>query len=285
MQFLSKEALLARYRLLASSVDQLSDAVRQSRKPYDLEHEIVDYVTLLTNGAEWLFEYWRVHQPNAYEALFELHPSIVIGEGERRDLVDPSILYGIEGGFVATDKGYFVVSPYFADGRLDQRMERHVAFSRFASLPLPIAEAYYARMDGMSLPASLPAGLSQVVFPSSITSGWMLPESYCTNKKKDKATMKAVLESVADPAVVQEPPLRSIRCFLNARDPACPTREGDYFFVQKGSATQRIFHLVDCDYSKLRVVESPVEMMDEYVAWVFRDGEGRFPFNNFSIPV
>lgn len=284
MRFLKKEEISSRYCVLASSVDQLSESVRQFRKPYGADYRIVDYVTPLLNGAEWLFDCWRVHQPNAYEALFNLHPFVVIGEGERRDLADPNILHGIEDAFVATDKGYFVFSPYFADGRFEQCKERHVAFSRFSSLPLPISEAYYARMDGMSLPGSLPAGLSEVVFPSSITSGWMLPESYCGNKKKDKATMKAVLESVADPAV-DVPPLKGFRCFLNARDPACQTREGDYFFVQEKSKSQRIFHLPDCDYSRLRLVENPVEMMDQYVAWVFRDGEGRFPFNNFSVPV
>ena len=75
---------------------------------------------------------------------------------------------------------------------------------------------------------------------------------------------------------------KSFACVLDSREQDADDNTGDLLFVQERSSSQRVFHVHDGNFGAIRQVVDPVKLFDEYVAWVFSGGSGRFDFRAYS---
>lgn len=285
LKFLTLDVIRKEYESLASDVGHLSESLRSGINPVKPGQSTYDYAGALQNGWAWLFEYMRVNQPKAYSALAEGQPSLLVGERVWKDRLDPSRLHWASNGFIRLGDRYIVFHPEYANAYIEVTRERHPCYSRYLALPRAIADAYYARMDGLEIVHELPVNaMESRVLPAKM-SAWMPAESICQKGKKNREVMQSVLQSVADNCASAQVALEEdFRVILDTREQDNYEPSGDYLLVQEGSQSGRIFHLKNGNFGKLRVVTDPIRLLDEYVAHVFR-GDGVFDFLPYSVPI
>ncbi len=285
LRFLSLNAIRQEYERVTFDASLLSERLRDGFHPLRQGQPTFDYAGVLKNGWEWLFEYLRASQPNAYSALAKGHPTLLIAERIWKDRLDPSKLHWASNGFVSVHDRYIVFHPEYVDARIEVAKERHPCYTRYLSLPRAIADAYYARMDGLEVVHELPVnGMESRVLPAKI-SAWRRAEDFCQSGKKAKATMQSVLQSVADiPARGKTGIGDDFRVILDTREQDNYELLGDFLLVQVGSQSGRVFHLRDGNFGSLRLIADPIRLIDEYVAHVFM-GNGQFDFLPYGVSI
>lgn len=281
IRFLTFDEIQKEYSRLAMTLDELSEPLQLSINPLDSSRTTLDYASVLKNGWAWQFEYMALNQPCAYEVLKAYQPKLYVGERIWPDFIDPKRLYWEAKCFLQLGERFIHIHPEFV-GRIEDRQESHVCYQRYLSLPEPIAKAYYERMDGMEVLNRLPGSpMDSRVLPAKM-SGWLPPMDVCKKDKKSREAMTVFLNQVADPEVNSDP-LESFRVLLDSREQDNFGPNGDHLLVQEDSLSKRIYHLPNRDFNNLRLVTDPVKLMDEYVAYVFRGGEGVFDFKSYSL--
>lgn len=292
MKFLSESQIYSYFGHVAATEDQLSLYARSCWNPV-AGRSTPDFAGLVTIGVDTLFSPMAQHQPKAHKALMERMPKLLIGETAFMGL--DKVKLWVADAFVGSGERFVRVAPYWRGDAASSAGSRF--HYRYASLPPAVAEAYYGLTCGMEVLQQLPGNpmLSRVL-PARIDVWGARGDSLCGPGRKAQAAMKAGLTAIADPAA---PPRKdglvwkSFACVLDTREQQPFNAEGDrerdaigttgdLLFVQEHSLSRRIFHVHDGDFTAIRLVRDPVRLYDEYVAWVFNGGEGRFDFCAYS---
>lgn len=282
MKFTSRQDIARYYDRVTARAEDLAPHLRRARDPFE-ESDIEDVASLLAGGVETVFAPLAAHQRTAYSALQALGPELLVCERTTRNAVDRPLW--LCDAFVGAGERYVRVGAYFRGDSIAEAGARSVYWFRYAALPPPIAEAYYSTIAGLEVMDRLPGDpLQSRVLPAMIHV-WLRADQ--VGSAVPPKTMKAGLSAVADPDAVPRPDglvWKSFACVLDSREKEAQGTEGDLLFVQERSATQRVFHVHDGDFASIRLVQDPVRLYDQYVAWVFAGGVGRFDFCAHSRP-
>jgi hypothetical protein len=284
MKFVTKQQIQAYFDRVAASVDELSPHMRQARHPGG-ETDSYDYAGLLALGVPGLFEPLAEHQPRAHAALMALAPELLACELTSTDPVGRQTW--TNDAFVGAGDRYVRVGAHFRGDSIAASGERSPHWFRYASLPPTVAAAYYRHATGFEVLHELPGNPYECrVLPAKID-GWLRADQVGGGGKKQAEAIKAGLAAVADPAATPRKDgvvWKSFACVLDSREQGSADAAGDLLFVQERSPSQRLFHVHDGDFATIRVVDAPDRLYDEYVAWVFAGGDGRFDFGAHSRP-
>jgi hypothetical protein len=279
-QLLTLDVIQQEYPRTGRTVDELSEALRKGINPLDPSQATLDFATALKKGCDWIFEYLKEYQPKAYAVIADAGSSLLVGERAWTDQIGRK--RWTCGAFIRLRTKYIAFHPDFPE-RMEDVGKRHVAYSRYAALPEGLAKAYYARMDGIEIAHRLPLNaMESRVLPAKL-SGWTRAKRLCKDRKT-RDNMISALNEVADRQVPSSA-VESFWVFLDSREQDNYETIGDYLLVQEGSNSQRIFHVQNWDFRKLRQVEDPIHLMDEYVAHVLQETSISFDFSPFSRPV
>lgn len=282
MNFLTGQQLLDHFDRVAGTVDALSPHLRDALHPGG-DGASYDYAGLLAMGVDELFAPMALHQPKAHAALMALGPELLVCERTSTDPIGRQTWNA--DAFVGAAGRYVRVGAYFRGDSIAAQGERSTVWFRHASLPPAVADAYYRHMTGLEVVHALPGNpFESRGLPAKIDV-WLRADQVGGRGRRQLEAIKAGLAAVADPAT---PPRadklvwKSFACVLDTRAQDATHWVGDLLFVQERSPSRRVFHVHDADFGAIRVVDDPVRLFDDYVAWVFAGGGERFDFNPYS---
>lgn len=278
MEFLTRQQILDHFDRVAGTVDALSPHLRDATSPLR-DGDSYDYAGLLAMGVRELFAPLAVHQPKAHAALMAIGPEVLVCERISTDAIGRQAW--IPDAFVGAAGRYVRVGAYFRGDSIAVQGQRSTVWFRHASLPPAIADAYYLHATGMEVVHRLPGNpFESRGLPAKIDV-WLRADQVGGHSRKQLEAIKRGLAAIADPAT---PPRadklvwKSFACVLDTREQDATHWVGDLLFVQERSPSRRVLHVHDSDFGAIRVVDDPVRLLDEYVAWVFAGGVGRFDF-------
>lgn len=237
-------------------------------------------------GVRGLFAPLEVLQPKAHAALMALGPELLVCELTSIDPIGRETW--TSDAFVGFGERYVRVGAYHRGNSIAAAGEQSLHWFRYASLPPAVAEAYYLHSTGLAVVHELPGNPYESRGLPAKIDVWLRPDEVGGGGKKQLEAIKAGLAAVADPAA---PPRKdglvwkSFGCVLDSREQNANGSSGDLLFVQERSESHRLFHVHDGNFAEVRQVVEPARLYDEYVAWVFAGGIGRFDFSVFSQPL
>jgi hypothetical protein len=252
----------------------------------DFKNPIVDrklknYADILRNGWQCIFPNCKDNQPLLFNFLEGGMGKVLVAEKTYRIKIIDVPTYKIA-GFVGSDAfGYAVVEPYFKEGSIFEKEEKHSCFSRFMSLPHEIAETYYARVAGLEAWGGEMGDAMQSREMPSIISKWADIDSIINENVRGRAYF--FLNSIRKNISVGAEVINDFSIILDSRPIGSRGFEGDVLFVQEGVHGGPMYHLRNMDWTAIRRVDDPVALYDSYVTFMFSGGEGRlFDFSKFS---
>lgn len=284
LKFISRQQVDAYFDRVATTLAELSPHMLEARHP-DGSHESYDYAGLLAMGIEGLFAPMAAHQPRAHAALMARSPEILVAELTTTDPIGRKTWN--DDAFVGSGEHYVRVAAAFRGESIAAAGERSVLWTRYASLPPAIAQAYYFHANGLELVHQLPGNPYQSRGLPARLDVWLRADQVGGSGRKQLNEIKQGFAAIADP---DAPPRRdglvwrSFACVLDSREQDDSGSAGDLLFVQEQSPSQRMFHVHDGNFAAIRQVDDPVGLYDEYVAWVFSGGAGTFDFCLYSRP-
>ena len=282
MKFLTRQQIQLNFDRVATTLDELSPHMRLARHP-TRDADSYDYATLLTMGPEAIIAPMERLQPKAHAALIALNPELLVCEltstGQSR------MQTWTNDAFLGSGERYFRISANFRDDSIASAGEKSVYWFRYMSLPPEISKAYYWHSKGMEVIHELPSNPHQSRGLPAKLDVWLHADQVGRWSKKQLDEIKVSLEAVADKDVAPRKDglvWKSFACVLDSREQDADDNTGDLLFVQERSSSQRVFHVHDGNFGAIRQVVDPVKLFDEYVAWVFSGGSGRFDFRAYS---
>jgi hypothetical protein len=284
MKFTTHQQIHDYFDRVSATVDGLSLHMRQARHPVK-DAGSYDYAGLLEMGVRGLFAPLEALQPKAHAALMALTPELLVCELTSIDPIGRETW--TNDAFVGSGERYVRVGAHHRGNSIAVAGERSVHWFRYASLPAAVAEAYYQHATGLAVVHELPGNPYESRGLPAKIDVWLRPDEVGGPGKKQLEAIKFGLTAVADP---DAPPRKdglvwkSFACVLDSREQDATGIGGDLLFVQERSESQRVFHVHDGNFAEVRQVADPARLYDEYVAWVFEGGVGRFDFSAYSRP-
>lgn len=253
----------------ARSYDELPEHVKRLEHPDGPNDPVRDYPTYMRNGWRWMLEGMQRRQPATFATIEAGNPSMLFASG-RRSALNRSIWRC--SGLLQLGERYLVFEPEIApDYRLETEREDHPAWSRFVSLPEAIAEAWYARFDRLD---SVLFG--RRVLPVPISS-WTAVPSAIYDVDGDSKRAVRLLKSVGIKP-------NSALIFLDTTTDGMRAEDGARLVVVEGNTRREVLHMRGLDPASLRVLKTPGEALDEYVAHVLTGSVFPFHFDRFLGP-
>jgi len=283
MKFLTSKQIHAYFDRVAGTVEQLSPHMRLARHPTE-DQNSYDYAALLAMGVETLFAPMLSRQPKAHAALMALNPTILVGELTSTCPIGRETW--TDDAFIGSGDRYIRLGADFRGASIAEVGEKSVVWFRYESLPPLVAEAYYRHATGLEVVHELPSvPLESRVLPAMLYV-WLRADQVGGTGRKQMQAIEGGLTAVADPLATPRKDgvtWKSFACVLDSRAQNERGSVGDLLFVQERSPSQRVFHVHDGNFNAIRMVGDPVALYDEYVAWVFSGGSGRFDFCRHSL--
>jgi hypothetical protein len=183
--------------------------------------------------------------------------------------------------FVQFGDRLVILEPYVQDATMEQEGEFHPAFDRFASLPLPIAQAYYARIAGVKISHEFMASPMESRGLPAVIDQWQ-PAQVLASSKKQSANMTAALRNVCDNPTLPHAELgETFQIVLDTREAGVYEPAGDFLLVDENSRSGRIYHVKNSAFTTLSLVDDLIRLFDEYGSHVLAGRSDRFEFERF----
>ena len=282
MKFLTRHQIQAYFDRVAATFDELSPHMRLARHP-TRDADSYDYASLLAMGPGAMFAPMERLQSKAHAALIALDPELLVCELTTTGHSGSQVW--TNDAFVGSGERYVRVGAGFSGESIASVGEKSAYWFRYASLPPAIAKAYYWHSMGMEVIHDLPSNPHQSRGLPAKLDVWLRADQVGRWSKKQLDEIKVFLGAVADKDVAPRKDglvWKSFACVLDSREQDADDNTGDLLFVQERSSSQRVFHVHDGNFGAIRRVVDPVKLFDEYVAWVFSGGSGRFDFRAYS---
>lgn len=282
MKFLTRHQIQAYFDRVAATFDELSPHMRLARHP-TRDADSYDYAILLAMGPGAMFAPMERLQSKAHAALIALDPELLVCELTTTGHSGSQVW--TNDAFVGSGERYVRVGAGFSGESIASVGEKSTYWFRYASLPPAIAKAYYWHSMGMEVIHELPSNPHQSRGLPAKLDVWLRADQVGRWSKKQLDEIKVSLEAVADKDVAPRKDglvWKSFACVLDSREQDADGNAGDLLFVQERSSSQRVFHVHDGNFGAIRQVVDPVKLFDEFVAWVFSGGSGRFDFCAYS---
>lgn len=282
MKFLTGQQIKLYFDRVATTFDELSPYMKSARNPTS-DADSYDYAGLFAMGPKAIFAPMEKLQPKAHAAIMALDPELLVCELTTTGHSGSQIW--INDAFVGSGECYVRVCANFSDDSIASAGEKSVYWFRYISLPPAIAKAYYWHSKGMEVIHELPSNPHQSRGLPAKLDVWLRADQVGRWSKKQLDEIRVSLEAVADKDVAPRKDgfvWKSFACVLDSREQDAEGNAGDLLFVQERSSSQRVFHVHDGDFGAIRHVVDPAKLFDEYVAWVFSGGCGRFDFCAYS---
>lgn len=282
MKFLTRQQIQVYFDRVAATFDELSPHMRLARHPMR-DADSYDYASLLAMGPGAMFAPMERLQSKAHAALIALDPELLVCELTTTGHSGSQVW--TNDAFVGSGERYVRVGAVFSGESIASVGEKSTYWFRYASLPPAIAKAYYWHSMGMEVIHELPSNPHQSRGLPAKLDVWLRADQVGRWSKKQLDEIRVSLEAVADKDVAPRKDglvWKSFACVLDSREQDADGNAGDLLFVQERSSLQRVFHVHDGSFGAIRHVVDPAKLFDEYVAWVFSGGCGRFDFCAYS---
>jgi hypothetical protein len=266
------------FELVVTNAADLPAHVQQRINPALADTSAPDYAGVLEKGAGWLFANWKTAQPEAFDALMAQQPSLAYAESLLPDPVFQRKAWR-HVGLVRLARGCFRFHPDYEGSALEQGNAQHPCTERYRSLPEPIARAYYGRVLGFEIVHKLPMMPTESRVLPAHMSAWHLADKICESSRKARANMTAALRSVAADSASSDELINRFFVVLDTREQDDYSKRGAFLLVDELSDRQRIFFVRDGDFLTFGELESPVNVVDRYVANVLRGSSTPFDFS------
>lgn len=253
----------------------------------------LDYYTVLTKGASYIFEHAVQYQPKFYNLIKDC--DFFVGEHHWQDIERTKIMYFC---FTVLNGNYISLNPEYARNGVYETYEYRLAQNPpkprklQEALPKSILMVYYNRLNGLGIAEEPPFNPSRLLGKSwhcfdTLASfhnviEWekylplWLPEE--TAKNLDQKRMRTLLDTrcIGDANMI----IRAMN--MSDTTVALPYGTGDALMVDKESSLRRVYHIHRGRFDEPRVLIDPAEAIDSYVEHTLLNREEPFDFLPYS---
>lgn len=277
-RFCTLESVLgAGYRLIKTP-KELHPDILAGHAINDPGYPVGDFFRSMSLGWQWFYSGAEKFQPKFFDLLVRKNPEIIALEGSFVDAFgDRKFTVDL---FLLIQDVLVQLFPWEADNMLFESMEQHPHWNAvYSCLPEPIIQTYYRCSDGMCMTSDMSfSRVSSYGVPSMLLAPVRL-ENILGLERSTIKMIRTKLDPLIDHAAVEAAKdiYSDFRVVLDARK-----LNGDVLFFQYGSKAKRIFHLPNNDFSRLRIIENPVGLMDDYVSSVLNFDDTSINFNSYG---
>lgn len=266
--------------------DVIPEQIR--RDVYELrEGRTPDLLTPLLKGKQWLFELLLEHQPRTGALLMEagdlfLRQTRIFGSSEN---------YVLDLGLEVKGKVVLIERSFWNSNPSDPEFEPVTIPDGRQSLPTPLREAYFHRLNGLHVPAEVVNGIAAYLLPKP-NMAWPTIDYYLDDFPDKKKQLAWFDERFPQLAPKDKREWRyGFRNLLNTRaywdmyditnkPPKYPI---DGLFFKHEPQDRVIYHVEDGRFDEMRIVENPVDVVDRYCEHVLLNRTNRFDFRQYTI--